>query len=149
MTGLDGIMARLLFKLALLMTVLVVVATLSAIGLIWLVDALTLSLAPLIGVAGAHAVAGVAALMPLLLLFVVLYRLALRDHRRALGDGLRDSIRSNPWESLGMAFFLGFTQHGRHPERTHVLMELIRGRKAGNEHSDASSEKTQGVASPE
>lgn len=149
MTGLDGIMARLLFKLALLLTVLVVAATLSAIGLIWLVDALTLSLAPLIGVAGAHAVAGAVALMPLLLLFVVLYRLSQQGQQRALGDGLRDSVRSNPWESLGMAFFLGFTQHGRHPDRAHVLMELIRGRKEDNERGEAGSENTQGVASPE
>ncbi|MDF1820524.1 MAG: hypothetical protein P1U64_03065 [Alcanivoracaceae bacterium] len=125
MTG-DGIMARLLVRAALLLTLVVAAAALSVIGLVWLVNAMTLWLSPLAGPAAAHALAGLAALLPLLLVFVLLSLLARQTRRHAFGDGLRQSVRNNPWESLGMAFFLGFTRQGRHPGRTDALLALLR-----------------------
>ena len=122
----DALLSRLLSRVMLVLVALAGLMALCATGLVWLVNALTLWLEPLVGTAGAHALAGVAALLPLIAVLVALWHSARHiGHHSALGDGLRASVRNNPWESLGAAFFLGITSQGRHPDRAHTLLQLI------------------------
>ena len=119
--------ARLLLSGALGVAVILLACGLTVLGAIWLVQGLTLWLTVHVGAAAAHAIAGGLCILPLVLVALRLWRLANMPAQplRHAGDTLRDMVRDNPWEAMGVAFLMGVTQHGTHQERLEVLRQHL------------------------
>ena len=137
----DTVMSRLAARLLLGLTLLLLLGALAVTATFLLANALTSWLTPLVGQAGAYGIAGLVALAPLALLVLAATRsLAHGARHRALGHSLRQSVRENPWESVGTAFFLGLTRHGQRMDRVQLLLALLRpGGRPPNEQSPQGS----------
>ena len=120
-------LSRLLLGGALGLSVILLACGLTLLGAIWLVQGLTLWLSMHVGDAAAHAISGALCILPLALVVLRLWRLSRMPAQplRHAGDTLRDMVRENPWEAMGVAFLMGVTQHGQHQDRLVVLREHL------------------------
>lgn len=121
-------LARLLLGTGLGLAAILLACGLTLLGAIWLIQGLTLWLSTLVGEAGAHAITGLLCMLPLVLVGWRLWRMSQLPARplHKAGDTLRDMVRENPWEAIGVAFLMGVTQHGAHTERLAVLRDHLR-----------------------
>jgi len=112
MESLQGLLARLLMRIALVVTVLTACCALTTIGMVWLAAAVNSALTPITGSGLAGVITGALCILPLVLLLTLLwYRSRHVLPAQAAGSvGLRAIVRENPWEAVATAFLLGVTQ---------------------------------------
>ena len=125
--------AALLFSVALI--VLAIVCTITIMGIMSLLNALTTALSAYIGVTGAALFTGILCLLPLfvLLFFLLrLYRNASQSFNNSTGEGGQSNgannaainiIKGNPWEAASLAFLFGFTYKSDPQLRAVVMQE--------------------------
>src|SRR5690606_41020502 len=111
----NALKARLLswaIQIALLLSLLGILVTMTITGILWALSSLQALLEPVAGAAGSLAIVSLLCLSPLLLAWFFIKRLQrqLANHTTTRQpDSLSELTREKPWELASLAFLFGFT----------------------------------------